>query len=464
VNNRFSQAFATVSAATLIAASLSACGGGGGGSSEAPPTDLKSSGGDGRIVSTFTAKSGVEYWLFFARDASLDKKNWISLPGGNSVVKIGSPEVLCAQFNDVSTWLAVDARTGGSTGGEFSPVARADTRSAGLAGSWKPITTAPTALNGVAFAAERDCPLTGTVFTGRYVAVGPAGALYTLSDTDLYNAWAGLAGATTASWTRATTPTGFSADLHAVAIYTSTLNATTPTLLYVAIGDGGAVLTSADAVTWTVSRAASAGHVAMRAIAKAGSTFVAVGDAGTIETSTDGITWTARSSNSGANLAGITYGNGRLVAVGSGGVLLTSSDTGVTWTAASYTSGSSATTANLSAVGYGSYNINGGTATLTRINSFVAVGAGGAVVRSTDGGATWTDITATAGVGGVNLNAVSYTSRFVALDASGQGWSSVLGDVWANQGAVVAGATALAPNNATGYVAIGAGGAASVAY
>ncbi|WP_085317997.1 beta propeller repeat protein [Derxia lacustris] len=462
MNIRFRRAFATTSVAALIAAALAACGGGGG-SSVAPPTDLAATGGDGRIVSTFTAQSGVTYWLFYARDASLNKDNWITLTGSNALVDVGSPQVACSLYNDLSTWLAVDARTSGGKGGDFSKVVRADTRSAGGSGSWKALATAPAALNGLAFAAERTCPVNASLYTGRYVAVGPAGALYLLSDATLYSGWAGLGGASAAGWTQSTTPSGFTDDLYAVSVYTATLNATTPSLLFLAVGAGGAALTSSDGLTWSVTRAASSSHGALRALTKVGSLFVAVGDGGLIETTTDGSTWTTQTSGVTANLSGVTYGNGRLVATGANGTLITSTDSGSTWSSVSWNSGSSAPAANLAAVSYGSYDINGGTATLTSINTFVAVGAGGTVLRSIDGGSTWTDISATAGVGSVDLAAVSYVSRFVALDSGGQAWTSRLGDVWTNQGTAVAGATKLAQNTA-GYVAIGAGGAAAASF
>src|SRR6266542_275051 len=65
-----------------------------------------------------------------------------------------------------------------------------------------------------------------------------------------------------------------------------------------------------------------------------GDQFVAVGDGGSIVTSTDGENWTARSSGSQAALNGVAYGNGKFLAFGdegTNGVVLTSPD-GLTWT------------------------------------------------------------------------------------------------------------------------------------
>ena len=54
------------------------------------------------------------------------------------------------------------------------------------------------------------------------------------------------------------------------------------------------------------------------------SLFVAVGDGGVILTSPDGVNWTARVSGTYNSLFGVTYGNGTFVAVGDGGTILTS--------------------------------------------------------------------------------------------------------------------------------------------
>ena len=51
--------------------------------------------------------------------------------------------------------------------------------------------------------------------------------------------------------------------------------------------------------------------------------FVAVGEDGTILTSPDGVSWTRRTSGTSNRLEGVAYGNGLFVAVG-GGTILTS--------------------------------------------------------------------------------------------------------------------------------------------
>ena len=63
-------------------------------------------------------------------------------------------------------------------------------------------------------------------------------------------------------------------------------------------------------------------------------TFVAVGRGGLILTSADGTTWTSRTTYTSNDLYDVTYGNSKFVAVGLYGTTVTSSD-GITWTATS---------------------------------------------------------------------------------------------------------------------------------
>ena len=66
------------------------------------------------------------------------------------------------------------------------------------------------------------------------------------------------------------------------------------------------------------------------------STFVAVGRGGLILTSADGTTWTSRTTSTytSNDLYDVTYGNSKFVAVGLYGTTVTSSD-GITWTTTS---------------------------------------------------------------------------------------------------------------------------------
>lgn len=109
--------------------------------------------------------------------------------------------------------------------------------------------------------------------------------------------------------------------------------------LFVAVSSLADVLTSADGTNWT-TQATSQGD--MRAVTYGQSRFVAVGSEAA-EVSSDGINWTAGTGVSGSVLAGVAYGNGVFVAVGSGGggSIYTSPD-GTNWMANTSVSSSGA--------------------------------------------------------------------------------------------------------------------------
>lgn len=163
--------------------------------------------------------------------------------------------------------------------------------------------------------------------------------------------------------------------------------------------------------------------VPLHAVAAAGhGGFVAVGEGGTLLTSTDGRTWMDTPSPTSATLRGVAAGGTGYVAVGDGGVVLASID-GTAWV-----SGESRTTGRLNAVAWtGTY--------------YVAVGAApkallsGLILTSTDG-LLWTDRTpadvrplyGVAGRDGHAL-AVGWTGA-IAESPDGVAWtSSSLGSV-----------------------------------
>ncbi len=95
---------------------------------------------------------------------------------------------------------------------------------------------------------------------------------------------------------------------------------------YVAVGDEGTLITSADAISWTKQDSVATiwdvsfgkGH------------FVAVGDGGRILTSEDGLKWARRSTGTTGAFYCIAYGNEKFVAAGSLGQIVNSSD-GIIW-------------------------------------------------------------------------------------------------------------------------------------
>jgi hypothetical protein len=145
--------------------------------------------------------------------------------------------------------------------------------------------------------------------------------------------------------------------------------------VYVAVGENGTILSSADSVTWVPEFSGVTNR--LNGIKYGTNGFVAVGDASTVLRSMDGITWKQMTSPAGVNLSAVTYGWGRYVAVGASGVIVTSTN-GVNW--ASIDTGAP-------------YNFNG--VDFTQFNTqfpqnlFVLVGDSGTIMTSPDGLA-WT--------------------------------------------------------------------------
>ncbi len=138
---------------------------------------------------------------------------------------------------------------------------------------------------------------------------------------------------------------------------------------FVAVGNHETILSSPDGLTWKVRRHRpfTAGDP-LNAVTFAAGTFVAVGgSANQILTSKDGLTWNVARHAVGT-LWGVTYGNGRFVAVGEGPILF--SGNGSAWQRATNSD------ATFKAVAFGN-------------NTFVAVGESGAVATS-GGGRRWT--------------------------------------------------------------------------
>ena len=139
---------------------------------------------------------------------------------------------------------------------------------------------------------------------------------------------------------------------------------------FVAVGAGGGIAYSTDAVNWTKVSDSKFESAAIYGICYGNGKFIAVGSYGEMTYSSDAINWTKVSTSTfgKSSVYGICYGNGKFIAVGIGGRLAYSSD-GISWTKVSE---SRFGTAHIRGVCYG----NG---------RFVAVGNDGKMVYSNVG-------------------------------------------------------------------------------
>jgi hypothetical protein len=416
----------TVSRRVLLLSLVSlvaACGGSGGPAD--PPSGFTVTAGDGQVVISWNATSGVEYWLPYAPQSAFNSPDFTTTSGLRWLTKVTSPYVLSGLTNGQTYTFALNGRTGSGKGGALTQSFTLIPRSAGSA--WSTGSALPSTMRGITRGAASDT-LT------YYLAAGAGGALYK-STNDVTSS--------SLTWS-AITSSGINSNLNA-AIYTLSK--------FIVVGDGGTVSASADLATWTTSTLT--GNPKLNALASNGSRVVAVGDGGTIAYSADGLTWASATVPVSANLYGVTYASsGTWVAVGASGTVLTSGD-GITWTAQS-----SGISTDLRSAAYRAATTVTTTlptaATTTTAAAYVLVGAGGVVLHSTDA-VNWTAKTSNTTADLMALS--SLPNQFLAVGASGAVVSSADGLAWTPTS--ISGAGALyGLNNARGqYVAVGESGA-----
>lgn len=183
---------------------------------------------------------------------------------------------------------------------------------------------------------------------------------------------------------------------------------------FVAVGAGGAIVTSLDGLTWTLRPSHS--RTGLNGVAFGGGLYVAVGWVGQIITSADGAAWKAAASGVTEQLTSVVYAEGLFLAVGSRGTVLTSTD-GAAWRKHEV-----GTADNLERVAFG----NG---------RFVAVGYEGAHVLRLEDGAAGGGVTVVPG----HIFNIAYSrtvafgnGRFVSV-GSGRAITSADGEDWAVQ-------------------------------
>ncbi len=253
--------------------------------------------------------------------------------------------------------------------------------------------TIATTLDGLAWSNRAISAVVGQDFyavtrgLSKYVAVGKDGKTAISSD--------GL------TWTYG------SVGYTTLALFAVTFNGS----IFLATGINGGVFTSPDGLAWTSRTSGVA--VRLYGVVWGGGQFVAVGQTGVIITSPDGTTWTAQTSGVATQFNAVGYGQGKFWATGLVGVLLTSPD-GVTWTA------NAAFLAVSPTAGYNAIAITA--------DAVVAVGNGGQIASSLDGGTTWAVMNYD---GSTTLTGVTWTgAQFLAVSLNSTVMRSVNGVQW----------------------------------
>ncbi|WP_438480140.1 beta strand repeat-containing protein [Oleiharenicola lentus] len=228
---------------------------------------------------------------------------------------------------------------------------------------------------------NRPLPAANNLFNfqyvnGTYVAMGSLNGIFTSTDGVI--------------WTPRTT--GINGAV------TSLQDMTSGNGRLVAVGSGGVTATSTDGITWAVGSLGNGRTDTLFGATYVLNKFFAVsGNNGDVFSSPDGVTWTA-SATGAPTLRNLTYGAGRLVAVGDGGVIVTSTN-GTSWAPAV-----SGTTNFFTGISF----VN---------NQFIACGALGTILTSPDG-VTWT--ARSAGGNQSNLQNASYgNGRYVIVGQAG---------------------------------------------
>jgi hypothetical protein len=218
--------------------------------------------------------------------------------------------------------------------------------------------------------------------------------------------------------------------------------------LYIATSDTGAIVKSVDAVTWSV--VSTGVSTSLNSISTYLNMIIAVGNDGLIISSTDTINWTVNNTiPTSYNLRSVKYINDRWFAIGEYSTVLTSTD-GSTWVYGFTDTFRSSANNNLIWVFVGDggiiYNVDTGSTTPVMTtsptqnnlysvifnashNQFVAVGANGTVLTSSNGIAWYLQTTGTSS----DLNQVVYDSAnslYIAVGNSGTILTSSDGANW----------------------------------
>lgn len=234
---------------------------------------------------------------------------------------------------------------------------------------------------------------------------------------------------------------------------------------YVAVGEGGVILTSESGTSWTTQVAKTTADKELLAITWDGGQYIGVGVGGRMVTSSDGVAWVDQTALTNVNWnlteAHWDTANRRYIVVGN------SASSG------SYTGGFIKISAQNSLsswtnVSWGTTNalINGVTALdAGQGHLFVAVGTGGLILLSSDGNAWTAPATVPAGITASSLNAVAAAGAnvFAVSDmgqiyASADGAQNWIGPIAPTNNPL----NAIATNGSGTYVAVGDAGTVEI--
>ena len=463
----------------LTTTTLALCGClGNSGGPTAPPTGVRTFSGDGDVSITWSYDPAIQYWVFFAQDPTLTTLNWSSLLLGGVLVNATSPAILCNEINNPSPtslfppiFFTVNGRSGSAPGGAGSALVTGAPRAAGGPLSpWIVGSSIPAPMKGLGYGAITPCGYAGRPPSGIYVAVGPAGTIYSASiSPTVAGPLVSSEGNEPMTWTQGHLPPGFSENLVAVAAYAGAPNPAAPVLIFVAVGTSGTILRSTDGQNWEqISRVPTSNN--LNAVAWAGSNFVAVGDGGIVLTSADGITWSLNqqaSSASSSTLNAIHCVGADCVAVGTSGATMWTTTGGNDWTL--YTHGAN----NWTSIAYGNNDANadppvvnqiGGTLTINRaaqsINTWVVADAQGNYAYTSTTG-LWVDGNSPIAS---SVVAIDYTTRFLALDGAGNVYASENATFWTPVGSSSLSSPTAMVSNGQGFVALDATGASASSF
>ena len=146
---------------------------------------------------------------------------------------------------------------------------------------------------------------------------------------------------------------------------------------FIAVGENGCILWSDDGNVFQSAQLSPATSDWFEGVAASAQRAVAVGDNGAIYTSTNGVDWTNVTSGTTEWLRGVAFGGGVYVAVGENGKILRSTG-GMSWSAAT-----NGTSSHLNRVRYLGAGAGG---------QFIAVGNGGVALSSAAGSEPWTSL------------------------------------------------------------------------